>query len=388
MKASAYILFLNLLLAPFFVQSAQAKGVSDAELETGGCIRTTVSQAQTNVRPARAAAEAGATAAAASTGSAELGAGGQASLSSAQAQSTAASLSADECLVEIKKAREEINSCLSAYNAPSGSAHVTSLYNQANNTLNLEEENCENLKTGSILTANNLMMATLAVGAVAGIASLANGGDKGSKGGGGGSSGGGQNLSPGATGANKNLDLNNVDSKKSIKDLNLGDPTSLQSAVADSESTGSSASNITAPNIDEIESMASDSSGDGAAMVAALNANSESFEQAAEAGGRGLAGSDYDYRSKRNKKDGAAANEDAGDFGYLGKNKKQKSKKSLAEEIAEKKRLAKQQRDIAAAKAREQSKTDFVVTPKSCAERNWQGAGCQAIKSDPLLNVK
>jgi len=81
------------------------------------------------------------------------------------------------------------------------------------------------------------------------------------------------------------------------------------------------------------------------------------------------------------------APEDAKDAGYLGK-KKKKAAESIAAQMARRKKEEAEAKvkakEAAAARARELA-SGFHADPKSCAERNWKGKECQALRADPLL---
>lgn len=139
-----------------------------------------------------------------------------------------------------------------------------------------------------------------------------------------------------------------------------------------------------------------DATGGGRMLASLGEAAPAGLEDAAAGGGSGgqggaTGGGSFGFTPFDFKDPFAAAEakpEEAKDANYLGKNKKQKA--SLAAMLAEKKKAEEEAKEAEKTRALASAKKateEFKATPKSCAERKWQGKECQALKADPLLNI-
>lgn len=356
---------------------------------------------------AKRSADASGSALAASTSAAQLNTAGKSSTGAGSGQSAGAGAASSSCAALAQRAKTEGAACLQKYTSSNDQSFLnkqlnSNLYPQADSTI----AKCSQSSAGYASTANSLSgtsNALLMMTALGGLASM----------GGGGSSDSGNYSTAAVTTpstttttptytpphvtsvANDRTDNSgDVAESESSKPMNLGDPDVL--AVDDGaagEGDEASARALAAYN--------------GAGDKTALATDTAATRSLASAAGTGAANATGEIAIKGSKEDmsgiadiggfgfDAAATgveakpEEANDAGFLGKNKK--TKVSLAAALAQKKKLdaeAKaQQKEEAAAQARKIAST-FKADVKSCAERNWVGKECKALKADPLLNVK
>lgn len=177
---------------------------------------------------------------------------------------------------------------------------------------------------------------------------------------------------------------------------NLGDPVHLKAAGSEDASKALASSDaMSASSLPMVASSTSSSSDLNSPSVSRALAGSETGTNVAALSptDKGKSGTGSMSRfTPFDFKDPSATDpakpEEANDANYLGKTKNKNV--SLAEIMAKKKRDDQAAKEAAKAKilaSAAQAASQFKATPKSCAERQWKGKECQALKADPLLNM-